>query len=248
MDKLLFVVMGFILTYIIISNFSLIKRYKQNKTYIASYQEVLYNKENSYDNISNFIENEKSLEFKNKGRVIKLYSELCNGLDYSETLNLIDFKAIFKIKGKYKNNLVNLNSDSFVFVILVMIKAYVLKKKDISKVLIDKLNEVSELQTRLEYQEILALASALNRKDDYGTGFMKNVLEGGYTDYYYEKNMIGLYKRIAASILTFNLESIDEYFKNDLYSFAKPIIGESILKGLGLYEEYKPQIKEESKE
>ena len=246
MDKLLFAVLAFILIFITVNNITLISRYKQNKTYISSYQDVLHNKENSYENIKKFIEKEKTAEFKNKGRVIELYSELCNDLEYDETLKDIDFKEIFCVKGKYKNSQVNLNSDTFVFVILAMAKAKELKKKGIIDTLINKLNEVEKLQGRLEYQEIVAFGKALTGSDDKGTEFMKGVLDGNYTEYAYEKNMIGLYKRIAATTLAYNKEEFDEYFKNDLYHFSKPIIGECILKSLGLYEKYKPA-EEESK-
>ena len=63
--------------------------------------------------------------------------------------------------------------------------------------------------------------------------------------------MIGLYKRIAAATLVYNKQTIDEYYANDLYEFARPAIGRCILETMGLYDAYKPveeEIKEETVE
>lgn len=240
MDILLFVVLFGILGYIGYKNFALIKRYKQNKVYIEAYEMVLNNQDNSYEKINDFIDHEKSSEYKNKGRIIKLFSELSNGKNCEETLDQIDLKAIFYKKNKLNNQLVNLNSDSFVFIILCMAKAYENHKSSIIEDLKDKLNEIEGLQQHLEYNEIIAFSNSLLKKEDRGNTIMNSLLDGTYTDYLYEKNMIGLYKRIAAATLALNKENFDEYYAIDLHNFAKPLIGETLLKSLGLYETYKP--------
>lgn len=249
MDILLFVVMTGILIFVTVKNVSLILRYKQNKNYIEAYQNVFHDKENSYNQIKNYIENEKLDEFKNKARWIKLFAELRDGLDYENTINEINLKDIFYAKDKINNSKVKMNSDTFVFVLMDIAKAYEKKKDDAIEAIVKKFDEVSDLDNRLEYQEVYAFVRALTKKEDKGSAFMHSLLDGNYTDYAYEKNMIGLYKRIAAMSLTFNGETIDEYFANDLYSFAKNLIGENFLKSLGMYEKYKPvqeNISEES--
>lgn len=238
MDKLLFVVMIGLLVFISYKNFTLILRYKHNKEYIESYRNVLNDSENAHNIISNYIETEKSLEYKNRAKIIKLYCELNKNLEYTETLNSIDLKPIYFKSNKYDNKLVNLNSDSFIFIILSIAKAFACSKKDVIDVLIQKLQAIPELENRLEYQEVISFSNCLTNNG--GIDFMKGMLEGSYIDYVYEKRLIGLYKRIATSTLAYKNQQLDEYYVNDLHKFSSTKIGESILKSLGIYNSYLP--------
>lgn len=240
MDKLLFVIMIGMFIFILVKNFSLLKRYKQNKEYVDSYQAVLHNDENCYERINSFVEQEKTNEFKNKGRIIKLYCELNNDLDYQKTLDELNIRDIYYAKGKLDANQVKFNSDSFIFIMIVLAKAYSKNKNDVIDSLVNKVSELTELDNRLEYKEIIEFGNALKAVEDKGNGFMHNLLDGQYTEYVYDKNLIGLYKRIASSTLAFNNEEFDDFFRGDLHSFAKSMIGESILRSLGIYETYKP--------
>lgn len=239
MDILLFAVMSIVLVYVGIKNFKLIKRYKQNKEYISIYQSVLNNEENSYNLVKNFIENEKTQEFKNKGKIIKLYSELCNDIDSFGTIDDIDLNSIFCKKGQVDKEMTNLNVDSFVFIALAIAKAFEKKKEDVIVKIIDKLKGVEGLKTHLEYNTIISFANSLLSIEDKGIPMMRSLLEGTYTDYVYEKNMIGLFKRIASTTLAYNNLDFEEYFKQDLYNFAQSLIGEKLLQSLGMYETYK---------
>lgn len=239
MDGLLFVVMFGLIIFIGIKNFSLLKRYKHNKTYIEAYQKVLHNEEDSYAAISDYVKTEKSAEFINKARIIKLYSALENNEDYKETLAELDLSAIFYKKGAIDHNLVKLNSDSFIFLVLVMSKAYATNHIKVIEALQNKLREVGTLVKYLEYAETFAVGEILSNKSNDVT-FFSGMIDGNYTSYQYEKNLIGLYKRIAASMLAFKNAQFDEFFRNDLHNFAKSMIGSNLLKNLGLYETYKP--------
>lgn len=239
MDILFFVLTIGILVFICIKNLSLIKRYKHNKQYIASYQNVFHNKENSYEDIKTYIEKEKSEEYKNKARIIKLYYELENKLDYKSTIDEIDIRSIYYTNGTLDNNLLKYNSDSFIFTMLAMAKAYENNNKDVIESLNSKFMECSELENSLEYKEVLALANALNNKEDRGSALFHSILDGNYVEYSYDKNLIGLYKRIAAAVSIFNMDEIEEFFRNDLHSFANTFIGECFLKSLGLFDIYK---------
>lgn len=238
MDKLLFVAMIGLLAFISYKNFALIIRYKHNKEYIESYRSVLNDSENAHNIITNYIENEKSLEYKNRAKIIKLYCELNKGLEYIETLNSIDLKPIYFKSNKYDNKLVNLNSDSFVFIIMSIAKAFEHGKNDVIDILSKKLQAIPELENRLEYQETKAFSNCLIGSG--GIDFMKGMLEGSYIDYMYEKRLIGLYKRIATSTLAYKKQQLDDYYKNDLHKFSSTKIGESILKSLGIYNSYLP--------
>lgn len=239
MDIIFFIIMIGLFVFISVKNFSLIKREKHNKKYITCYQNVLHNKENCKHDLDLYIESEESEEYKNKAKIIKLYYELANCVDYKDTINDISFIAMYYKNGNIDNSLLKLNSDSFIFSMLCLVKAYEQNEKDAIEMFCTKLCEHHELETTLEYQEVIALANALLNKEDKGSAMLHSLLDGTYTDYSYDKNMIGLYKRIAAATLIFNMEDVDEYFRNDLHNFADTFIGECFLKGLGLFEIYK---------
>lgn len=241
MDGLMFILLIGIFAFIVVKNFSLIKRYKENKGYIDIYKKALHNEENSHQQVLDYVENDKSVEFKNKVRIVQIYNELENDINCETTLKDIDFKPLFYKKSKLDNELIKLNSDSLIFLILTIAKAYEKEKLEVIDTLVNKLKENAELENRVEYQTVLAVAKALKKEDDCGNEFMKNLLDGNYTDYQYDRSMIGLYKRCSAALLAFNNEEFDEFFKNDLYEFAKIFIGQCLLSSLGLYDTYKQQ-------
>lgn len=251
MDKLLFVIIFGMLAFIVIRNFSLFKSYKHNKEYIAAYQDVLHNEENCYERICNYIDNEDLESYQNKARIIKLYCELNNDINYKNTLDVLDIKSIYYSKDKIDNDCLKYNTDSFIFLMLVETKAYEKDKAEVIDALVKQINNLPELENRLETKQIKEIANALIDGEDKGSNFLHQLINGEYTDYAYDKNLITLYKRIGASILAFNNEEFDEYFVNDLYDFAKSLIGQNMLKSLGLFDKYsqKPEeIQESNKE
>ena len=239
MDSLLFISMLILILFIGFKNIGLIKRYRQNNAYIEAYKGVLSNTEDCHDTISNYIEKEKSNEFKNKARIIKLFCELNNDIEYENTLTDLDFKEIYFRKNEVDPNKVKMNSDSFIFAMLAIFKAYEKKDMYFIEALLAKLEEVNVLLRRVEYSETVCIGLILGNKGDDLT-FLKALLEGNYTAYQYDKRMIGLYKRMASSMLAFLKQDFDEFFRNDLHSFSKTTIGEIVLKSLGIYETYKP--------
>lgn len=254
MDLFLFAVLISLLVFISYQNISLYKRYKRNSRYIEAYKKVLHCDEDSYEVIKKYINEEESLEFKHKGYIIQLFSELDNGKEYASTVKAIDLKQLFYTNGKLDNSQVKLNSDSYIFIILNIAKAYEKGNKDAIELLSEKLDEIKILEGRLEYQATKAFIRTICKDGDLGIPFMRSLLDGTYTEYQYDKNMIGLYKRTAATALAFLNEEFDEYFKNDLHNFAETFVGGCLLKSLGIYEKYKPvneaiaDIKEENKE
>ena len=240
MDKLMFFILIVMFIFITVKNLSVFSRFKRNKEYIESYKQVLHNDENCYEKICDYVEKEKALDYKNKAAIIKLYCELNNDLDYQKTLDSIDIKAIFYKNEKLNNDYLKYNSDFFIFAMLVQAKAFEKSKIDVIEILVNKLNELTLLDSRLEIKLFNELGKALTNKEDKGLEFMRNLIDGNYSEYTYDKNMIGLYKRVAASILAFHNEEFDEYFKNDLHNFSGSIIGACFLRNLGIYETYKP--------
>jgi hypothetical protein len=239
MGTVLYVIIIVLLVSTSIKNFTLFKRYKHNKEYIECYKDLLRNNENTLERINNYIENENSNEFKNKGRILKLYQELISDLDYSTTLNELNVKDIFYDKnGNLKKDLINFNSDSFLFIMLVLSKAHQMNKDELIEPLTNKVLEVKGLEDHLEVKEIVALNNALLSKDDKGVALFNSFLDGSYTEYVYDKNMIGLFKRIAVSTLAYLNEPFDEFFIDDIKDFAKTLIGKEYTSNLGIYDKY----------
>ena len=239
MENILFAFILVMIGYITYKNIALISRYRFNKKYVAIYQDALNGTDNCLENIDKFISDCKDEEFKNKGKILKLYVELDKGLDYSNTLESIDLKPIYYKKGNISWSNVNLNSDSFIFIMMAMARGKRVNKNDVVEKLSNKIEELIELNNNIEYLETIALKNALLEKEDKGNGLFNSLLDGTYTEHKYEKNLIGLYKRFASSTLVYNKQAIDEYFDTDLKSFSSTLIGRCYMSDLGLHDKYK---------
>ena len=245
MELLLFVLILCLVIYVIYRNIVLIGRYRHNKEYIECTKEMLSGSDTALSRVSNYIESEKSEEFKNKARIIELYLEMEEGERYLDTLEKLDFKQILCTNGKFSRRQMAINVDMFVWTYLDMAKARRLSRFDVLNSINDKMREIPELETRVEYQLCKAIYNALCEKEDAGVEFLSALLEGGYSQYAYEKNLIGLYKRFAAATLAYSGEPMEEYFKNDLHSFSATQIGEAYMKDLEIYDKYLPIKKDE---
>jgi hypothetical protein len=247
MEMIFFVAMFALLAYVRYRNFTLINRYRHNKEYIECYKEMLQGADTAYERINAYIENEKAEEFKNKGRILKLDEQMDMNEDLSGTLNDLDLRAIFLKNGKYSRQQVAMSADVFVWLYMDLAKARRLSKFDVLNALQEKIAGLPELENRVEYQLTKAIYNALCEKEDAGVGFLSSLLDGTYAGYEYEKNLIGLFKRFASSTLAYSGEPMEDYYKEDLHSFAATQIGKTYMKDLEIYDKYPPREKEEEK-
>ena len=247
MDYIFMITMFCLLAYVIYRNYTLISRYRHNKEYIECYKDLIAGNENAYERICAYIDSEKTEEFRNKARVLKLYDEMARQLDSKETLEALDLKQIFTRKGKYSKQQLVMNADVFVWYYLNMARARRLSRFDVLNSLYDKIKEMSEMENRVEYQTAIAIYNALCEKEDAGVGFLSSLLDGGFATYEYDKNLIGLFKRFAAATLAYTGEPMEDFYKDDLHSFAATQIGELYMKDLEIYDKYPPKKEEEEK-
>lgn len=239
MGPLLYIVISVLLISTIFKNIKVITRYKHNKEYIECYKDLLHSEGNYYERINNYIEKENKAEFKNKGRILKLYAEIIDSKDYTNTLNELCIKDIFYDKnGVLNKDLVNYNTDSFIFIMLILAKAKKINNDELIEVITDKVLEVKGIEDRIEVKEVIALNKALLNKDDRGIALFRSLLDGSYTEYVYDKNMIGLYKKVAVSALAYLNEEFDEFYIEDLRSFVMSMIGKDFTKNLDIYDKY----------
>ena len=239
MEYMLYVVMLGLLAYVIYRNYKLIGRYRHNKEYIESYKDMLEGKEGTYERVCRYVETETQPEFHNKGLILKLYLELEQGKDYDQSLKELDLRSIFYNNGKFVKQSMNINVDVFIWVYIVMAKARQLSKLDVLNTIYEQFLSMEEdLGNRLEYGLVKAIYASLCEKEDGGVKFLSDLLEGNYSEYAYDRNLIVLYKRMAAAVLAYGGEPLDEFYHNDLRDFAKSAIGKIFMKALEIYERF----------
>lgn len=248
MGELLLLIPLCVLVYISYKNIRLLKRVNHNKEYVECYKQILNDTYGSYERVSTYVKEENSAEFANKGRILKLYVELCNHLEYEETLEQLKMEEIFYQKQKLQSEKVAMNSDVFIWIFIVMAKAREISKFDVLHRLKEKLEQLPEMEEYLEYRESKAIYNALCEQEDGGTAFLHDLLEGEYYQLKYEKSLIGLYKRFASATLAYSGEPIEDYYRDDLHDFASTQIGKTYMKALNIYEKYPPIQAEEEEE
>ena len=238
MELMIFVLMLVVLGYVLYRNYVLISRYRHNKEYVDCYQAMMNDDIDAYDKINAYLEKEKNVDFNNKGKVLKLYNEINTNKDYTSTLNDLNLKDIFYKNGVFSSQQLNLNTDIFIWLNILLAKARQLSKFDVIKNIMDQLNDIEQLNNRIEYSLVRALYNALCEKEDGGVMFMNDLLEGNYVGYEYDKALIGLEKRFAACGLVYSGEPIEDYYKQDLNEFSKNQIGYVFMKALDIYDKY----------
>ena len=157
-------------------------------------------------------------------------------------MKALNLKEIFYTNGKFNPGKLSMNSDVFIWLYMDMAKARQLSRFDVMNSLIKKLDEVPELQNRVEYLLAKAIYNALNENEDGGVEFLNGLLQGNYTELGYDKGLIGLYKRFASSTLAYINEPIDEYYKEDLHAFANTLIGSNYMRDLEIYDKFPPVV------
>lgn len=237
MDTLMFTIIAMIMVFVVFKNVTMFKRVKHNDNYIGCYKAMLNEEEGARELIVKTIEEEPLAEFKNKTRLFEIYTSLDDEEKLNKCLENLDLREIFYEKGQLSKQKVTMNSDSFLWVILDMMKA----KKDGRPEVIDELCKrvlsMSELSNRLEYKMVEAVGANLKDSKE-GIQLFKDLLEGNTYQYAHDRQMIGIYKRTAAAMLDINNETYDEFYQQDLYNYATTLIGNSMMKLLGNYDKY----------
>ena len=235
------VILSLLVGYVIYRVYTLVSEIRRDKEYIDVYQDVYGQKEGSYEKVCNYVKKVKDVTYRNKGLILKVCSELDNGLDCEETLKELSVRDIFLSRnGHFNRERFLRNSDVYLCLYLAMAKARNKSAFTVLNSLCEKINQVPESVETVEYQLSKAIYNALCEKEDRGLQFLNDLLEGNYGQYLYDKKLIGLYKKFGAATLAYTGELIDDTYLSDLNVFAGTGIGINYLKSLDIYDQYQP--------
>ncbi|NLC96998.1 MAG: hypothetical protein GX675_05470 [Erysipelotrichaceae bacterium] len=206
-------------------------------------------KEVFFENIENFINTINDNEFLNKGRIVKVWGLIYYGrydevVEESKKINFNNLLSTNK-KGYSIEN----NEDSIYYYLLASQNTlYSNNKIDIMKQLNNLFTIKEDINETLIYKIYESNQKYYFKEDDLGKNFFENVLEGNYSEYYYNKKLIGIYKSIVTIVLAkiYIDENEKEKFndlKEDLYNYKETVIGNRFIEELNLND----YLKEEEK-
>ncbi len=246
MNTILLLVLIVLTILMSMNNIKRLKQYRKDKTYIDIYTKILRDTDGAYDELVNYIGSENDACLKTKSELIKLYEDIKDDKDLSE-FDEIDFvKDIFYDGEVFSKDRVTLNSEVFIWFILILSRARNLSMMDVMDNLYNKVSKYEEnLNAYIEYQVFKASYNVLLEKNEDGVSFLKKLLNGEYTEYTYDKNLIGIYKKIAACLLCYAGEIVEESDEDLIKDFTTTLIGNRFTKDLGIYEKYSPMVEDE---
>lgn len=240
MDSLVLVALLLCGIYLAYKNTNNLLRYRKEKAYVTLYSDLLKNVEGAVERIDDYVEKTTDVEYKAKAQVIQLYAALTtDNQRIKECLDKLDYYDILFKGNAFDGHKATANSDSFIWTIMIMARARQLSMPDVVIDVFERLNKYEEdLQYFVEYQAVKGAYECLMEKNGEGVAFLKKLIVGEYEGYRYDKRLIGIYKRMGATMLAYVLEPIDDDYRQDLFSFALTLLGERLMKDLGIYEHF----------
>ena len=239
------ILMGLMLV-MLFNNIRKMKTMKKDEKYINAYTAVLRKEENAAENLELYLAEETNPDLRSKGLLVKVYTDMLADRNPSETIDSIGFNDIFLADGNYVPEKINRNSDSFVWLLLNLSQARSKSMIDIMDKLYEKVTAYEDtLGKHVEYLVFKAAYNCLLEKDVKGIEFLNKLLAGEYGDYQYDKQLVGVFKKVAAALLVYSGEPIEKEDEDLLYDFALTQVGSRFLSDLELIDRYR---KEESPE
>ncbi len=241
MNSLVILLLLVFLIYMINKNRILMKRVRKVKAYGVCAQAIFNRDENALMTINNYMETEDSVEFLNKARILKAVVEIERGLDPTETLDLFDMQEIILKDGKnIDKNKVKFNSDTFVWMFVLMLRAHVKELDDVvEKVYAANTKYEEYLSNELAFVLLNIVYRMLKHQEtEEDLEILEGIQEGDYEKYSYDKNVIGIYKYLSVAVRAYMGRELDEQDIADLKTFTTLKVGHIIMEDLGLYESY----------
>lgn len=219
-----------------VKNVVLIRDLIISKNYKKIYTAVLSNDSEAINRIKEFLTTEKNPYLIAKANVLLMYLSLINNEDVEEIINNINYENIFLQNGKYKKNHVNLNSDMMIWTLASMPRLKKINKLDVIKEKMDKLED--KLSNHVEYKVFKAVYSLLNGNEEESK-FLDDLINGEYSGVEYDKQLIGVTKRISLAYIASKNKEMNFEYTDELKILAGTMIGRNLLTDLEIYEIYK---------
>lgn len=222
-------------------NFKKAGQYRKDKTYIDIYTKILKNEEGAYDELVSYLGSETDTCLKAKSNLIKTYVDLDKHPENVDSdIDEIDFMHDIFFDGEnFSKEKIILNSEVFIWLILILSKARANTMIDVMNHINNKVSAYDEeMKDYVEYQVYKSAYLSLLEKNFDGIKFLKTLLSGEYQEYKYDKNLIGIYKKIAASLLAYMAEPLDEGDDDLIKEFTETLIGSRFTKDLEIYDKY----------
>lgn len=233
-------------------NFKKAGQYRKDKTYIDIYTKILKEEEGAYDELVSYLGSETDACLKAKSNLIKIYVDLDKAPENVDSdIDEIDFMHDIFFDGEnFSKEKIILNSEVFIWLILILSKARANTMIDVMNHINDKVSAYDEeMKDYVEYQVYKSAYLSLLEKNFDGIKFLKTLLSGEYQEYKYDKNLIGIYKKIAASLLAYMAEPLDDGDDDLIKEFTETLIGSRFTKDLEIYDRFHvEEVKEESSE
>ena len=238
----MYIVLGAVLTI----TYNLIRgsiRVSKNRKIIAC-MDALDNETDFFNKIDEYIESEKSREFKMKGRILKIYACIQNNRleEAGKILNDLDFlPLIYRDRFQMKIN-VSANEDSFFYYcFLSCIHLYSLGQLEMISLFKSILDDYKvHLKYQLFYELFDATVDYYKKQYDCGQEVFENIYIGKFKRKKYAKPMRGLYLNLAECFLARialdenRTADFEEKYKTNLIKFNQSSMGEMVLKNLGI--------------
>ena len=219
----------------------------KDSEYISAYTKILKKEDGAEEFLDEYIAKENNQPLLNKARIIKLFKNLEEERDTKEVLDTLDFSAIFDDNAVSAPEKVSQNSDMFIWLVLCLAKAKKKTQIEVMNNLYEKVAVFDEpLSKTVEYNIFKSAYGLLLDKGESDKEFLYKLLSGDYVDYVYDKQLIGVNKKIAASLLSYCRDEISDEDKTILNDFAITQVGNILMRDLDILDEY--FIKEETKE
>lgn len=251
MNGTLFIIMIAIIAFMLVKNVKQAKTLRKDKGYVDAYMKILKSEEDASTNLKSYIETEVDEELKNRAKIVEVYSEMLSGNNPLELAEGINFKAALLDGEKVNLEKLTTNSDSFVWLDMDLALAKAKRYSKTMDVLFDSLKDYDEqLNTVVEYGIFKSIYNYLKNKDEAALEFPKKLLGGDYVGMHYDKQLIGVNKKLAAALLAYANQPLDDDCKELVKDFAHTQVGNKFLKDLGILDEYlekKEEVKEEEK-
>lgn len=241
MDSIFLVILIALTISMFSKNFKKAGQYRKDKTYIDIYTKILKNEEGAYDELVSYLGSETDTCLKAKSNLIKTYVDLDKHPENVDSdIDEIDFMHDIFFDGEnFSKEKIILNSEVFIWLILILSKARANTMIDVMNHINDKVSAYDEeMKDYVEYQVYKSAYLSLLEKNFDGIKFLKTLLSGEYQEYKYDKNLIGIYKKIAASLLAYMAEPLDEGDDDLIKEFTETLIGSRFTKDLEIYDKY----------